>query len=543
MKLATVTIKNFRRFTDLTIQNIPESARLIMLTGPNGCGKSSLFDAFALWHDRTAPTRRGIEWDSSYRGKVGASASSHNGSQILDQITLKFHDALSGDANEQKKRFYIRSAYRNDPEFQIQQLNRSGPILDEQRIQRLIDNDAAVSKNYRRMVSDGFQEVYEDASPTETIGNFREWSIAEVRDPFRRLFPDLTLNSLSNPLVNGTFRFTKGSSKGFEFKNLSGGKKAAFDLILDIVVRSREFNNTVFCIDEPESHMNARLQAELLQVLYELIPPNCQLVMATHSISMMRRAQDIETDNPGTVAFLDFGNLNFDEAQVIEPIKPNRKFWQDAYAVAFDDLAALVAPKRVVICEGHPVTMKRGPNHGHDADCYNTIFGDNFPDTRFVSMGNKDEVIGDKHGFGAALRLLTDGVSVIQLIDHDDSSPNMVNRLQQDGIRVLSRRNLESYLYDDEVIKALAMSEGQPDKIGELLAATEKARASALAKGKAPDDLKPAAGLIYVACTKILGLTQHGNDAGEFARETLAPLIEPGMVVYDELEKAIFGDA
>ena len=45
---------------------------------------------------------------------------------------------------------------------------------------------------------------------------------------------------------------------------------------------------------------------------------------------------------------------------------------------------------------------------------------------------------------------------------------------------------------------------------------------------------------MYVACKKILGLTQYGNDAKEFARETLAPLIKPGMAVYEELKSDIF---
>ena len=70
--------------------------------------------------------------------------------------------------------------------------------------------------------------------------------------------------------------------------------------------------------------MNARVQAELLSVLYELIPETCQLMLATHSIGMMRRAQEIEAQQPGTVIFLDFGERDFDQPQVIEPTVPGR---------------------------------------------------------------------------------------------------------------------------------------------------------------------------------------------------------------------------
>ena len=42
------------------------------------------------------------------------------------------------------------------------------------------------------------------------------------------------------------------------------GRRLRSDLILDLVVARSKYNNTIFCIDEPESHMHANLQAELL---------------------------------------------------------------------------------------------------------------------------------------------------------------------------------------------------------------------------------------------------------------------------------------
>ena len=427
----------------------------------------------------------------------------------------------------------MRSAYRNDPEFQLRKLGRTVDPLDEVRVNRMIDNDAAVSRNYQELASQGLEDLYEGAEGSMTFDRYRKESIGDVQGALRKLFPDLELNSLGNPLREGTFRFTKGVSQGFMFKNLSGGEKAAFDLILDLVIARRDYDKTVFCIDEPEAHMNMRLQAELLSVLYELVPDNCQLMLATHSIGMMRRARDIELDVPGSVVFLDFGGHDFDTPQIIQPATPNRSFWHHAYEIALDDLAALVAPSRVVICEGELGTKSV------DAPCYEQIFKDEFPDTRFVPMGGASEIENDKRGLAEALRILIGGLQVVRLIDRDDRSDEEVAELSERDIRVLGRRHLESYLFADEVLRALALSVGREDKIKELLQA--KRAILARCQEGAADDLKRASGFIYLGCKRILGLTQCGNDTKTFMRVTLAPLINPDTTVYRELRCAIFG--
>lgn len=534
MKFKSATIKDFRRFTNLVVSDIPETARLIILAGPNGCGKSSFFDALCLWHQSEA--WGSFRWDPDYYIKGGSQIARE---RRMDDVEVKFHEDCGPDEQERRKILYVRSAYRNDPEFQINQLQRLGNPLDQESSPRMIDNDASVAKNFQRLASQALEDVFDPKDGKVTLEKFKEQVIGDISTAFSKLFPDIELNSLGNPLEDGTFRFTKGTSKGFSFKNLSGGEKAAFDLILDLVVAKRTYDNTIFCIDEPESHMNARLQAELLSVLYELIPENCQLMLATHSIGMMRRARDIAVGNPESVVFLDFEDLDFDLPQVIEPTIPDRTFWKKAYNVALDDLAALVAPERVVICEGEPMASQPVRNHSHDAKCYDRIFEDEFPETRFVSMGNDREIVGDKRGLVEALLSIVDDLKVLRLIDRDDRTDEEIADANRQGVRVLSRRNLESYLFDDEVLRALAVSVGKDGEIEKLL--SEKQRIVANKTSGPPDNLKLVSGEIYNACKNILDLKQCGNAAKAFMRATLAPLIKPGMGVYDELKRDIFG--
>ena len=46
MKISKIELINFKRFTHLVIDKIPDDAKLVLLIGSNGSGKSSVFDGF-----------------------------------------------------------------------------------------------------------------------------------------------------------------------------------------------------------------------------------------------------------------------------------------------------------------------------------------------------------------------------------------------------------------------------------------------------------------------------------------------------------------
>jgi hypothetical protein len=104
------------------------------------------------------------------------------------------------------------------------------------------------------------------------------------------------------------------------------------------------------------------------------------------AIGMLREARHIERQTPGRVAFLDFGGgKDFDLPVSLVPTKPTRSFWESALNVALHDLADLVAPQKVIVCEGNPAGAVAGRNAEHDARCYTTIFGDEMPEVVFVA--------------------------------------------------------------------------------------------------------------------------------------------------------------
>lgn len=529
MRIKSIHLKQFKRFTDLKISDLPETTKLVVMIGPNGCGKSCVFDAL---HAK-AVVRHYWGWQEehmTYWNKQDSLNHENKPSNFDDdeKIKIDFHGASPTDSESWKKAVYARSAYRNDPSERIQQLHRVGPAVDEHRFVRLIENDEAVTLNYQRLASDGFEDAYERCDEGMTLKELRRQLLGDIRDAVGRLFQDplLHLNGLANPLRDGNFRFTKGDAERFLYENLSGGEKAAFDLILDLVVKSREYNDTVYCIDEPEAHLNLRLQAKLLRELYRLIPEDCQLWIATHSVGMMRAAYELEESNPGKVIFLDFGQRDFDRPQAIRPLSINRKVWEQMHRVVLEDLAALIAPRRIILCEGKP------GEQGLDARCYNTIFGDEFPDTLFVSTGGK----GQGENYSTVIKAIVEA-EVILLRDKDNLSPRGVEEEKNTGKLILSRAKIEDYLLDDEVLRALCdMHAGVAvSKFNEVKLLKENKLQERNSNMKAiVNDLRN-------WTINSLGVHDAGDNSASFLEDTLAPLIKPGMKVYEELRGDIFG--
>ena len=530
MKIKSIRLRDFKRFTDLTISELPETAKLVVLIGPNGCGKSSVFDALhgkaVVRHHWGWPTEQLGYWNKQYSSEDGKEPP---GFDDAEKIGIDFHGVSPTNRESWIRAVYVRSAYRNDPVVQIQQLRRVGSVVDEHRFARMIDNDASVRLNYERIVSDAFEEAFERSDGKITLDDFRKQIIGDIREAIQRLFdnPQLDLNSLGSPLRDGTFRFNKGEAEQFSYDNLSGGEKSAFDLILDLVVKCREFDDTVFCIDEPEAHLGLRLQAKLLKELYRLIPANCQLWIATHSIGMMRAAYDLEQENPETVTFLDFDKKDFDQPEIITPSKMNRTAWENMHRIMLEDLAVLIVPSKIILCEG------RHGEEGLDAQCYNTIFAEEYPDTLFVSTGGK----GEGTNYRAVVKAIA-RAEVVLLRDKDNLSAQGIKKERDSGKRVLSRAKIESYLLDDEVLSALCDKQAGDDenKVHNLLQLKQTKLEDS------GDNIKAIVNELRRWTIYSLGVQDAGDNSSSFLQDTLAPLIKPGMKIYKELEKDIFGD-
>ena len=528
MKIKSIKLKDFRRFKNLTIKDIPEEARLVVMIGPNGSGKSSVFDALYQYKKSQGILAVG---DDPYFNKFDSSGQS----ELM--VKVGFHTGSLQNYEDWDRIIHIRTSYRNDLVEDLgSYATRTNSIVSEYRFRMLADNDQAVAPNFGRILNQWIERSSATGRRKKNIGDLQDKVFGELRDAIAVLFSDskLVLTSLGSLNLYKVFQFNKGTSHGLSYVNLSSGEKAALDLILDIIVAKKEFTDTVFCIDEPEAHIHTKLQGPLLGQLYKLIPENSQLWIATHSIGMVRKAQDLWRENEKSVVFLDFGDekLDFDDDATITPTSPNPDLWARTYEIALGDLAKLVAPKRIVLCE----------STSFDADCYNKIFGVHHPETRFIPIGSDQDVEKADENLIPVIQAVAEGAEILRLRDRDDADEDEIEDNKEKGIRTLSRRNIEGFLLDDEVLLKFCKYHNIPDQIQNLIEAKQTALNDSIANGKPHDDLKPTAQRIHITARNALSPTPVGNKKTGFMKNHLAPRIQPCMDVYKELHDIIFGE-
>lgn len=525
MKITKLQLKAFKRFDDLTIDLGETPQKIIALVGPNGCGKSSIFDAFEA---KLKVFRNHGQEDAGFYSR----AQYYEDESIKNTNYSHNQSIIITPAGITRKSFYIRTAYRFTPKINVTAIGAQRDVFNDRNEPiSSIALDNRLESNYQRLAAIIWERIF--SIRKQTGEEIIEELIGQVNRILNKVL-DVEISNFGNVLENkGQLYFKKGNVKDFPYMNLSSGEKEVVDIIIDLIIKTEHYTETVFCIDEPELHLNTKVQRKLLIEIEKLIPDNCQLWIATHSIGFLRALQEELKDK---AQILDFsGQDYFTGIKTIQPIKPTRQNWQRIFNTALEDLTHLIAPKIIIYCEGKDRPGLNGSEKGLDAQVYNNIFYEKYPEAQFVSSGGNTEL--DQRS-DIALVILTKVFSEIQILvlkdcdissgkDTTEQARQLYLSNNKSNHRVLKRRELENYLFDKTVLKKYCKSISRD---------FDEHNYDQVVSNISSDNVKDIVGKIKNICSIEVSI-----DSETF-KINLSKFITSDMSVYKELEQCIFID-
>ncbi len=514
MRLKKITLKKFKRFDDLTIDLGDNPKKIIALVGQNGCGKSSIFDAFEQILQNHVGVNSGV--NELFYSKAHYDETPNPTYHKSSAISI-IND--QGNSNFSQDSFYVRTAYRYTPNLKLSSIQQTAdPIMDPARPGYSANIDNRLNNNFARLHGSLINDFY---SGSKTGDEVRAEFIDDINHRLSNVL-DVRITSLGNVVEGkGQLFFEKGVAKNFPFENLSSGEKEVVDLLIDLTLKTKYFRNTIFCIDEPELHLNTGIQRKLIVEIEKLIPNDCQLWIATHSVGFLRALQE---ELASISQVFDFSEKDyFSTAAIIKPIKPSRSNWKRIFKTALDDLSELLAPKNIIYCEGRASPSAFGQEIGLDAQIYNHIFEDEYPDTLFVSAGGTDVIKNSELALTVLSKALNQ-VSLKILKDRDTRTQQERDDFCGDSNKkMLARREIENYLFDINIIQSYS-AENQLQVDQNLLLE--------LIGDSQTQDLK-------LKQNKIKDLLKFRGSLDDL-KIALAGHIRVGTPVYEELKKCIF---
>jgi AAA15 family ATPase/GTPase len=423
MKISKIHLTNFKRFTDLLIDNIPSNSKLVLLIGSNGSGKSSLFDAFGFIDGA-------IKQDVGHNEEFWNYFRKKNDKPV--SVTLKLDDSSEftvTNKNFQKPNlsatsFYGRTSFRQIPRLTRTSLGQGGHIdfqKDSDRPRFFIERDNRFENDVEKITEVILKDFFRSKESNEQI---RQKYINPLNSALKNIFGSgngtrLQLIEIIPPLEGkvAQISFRKGDSE-IHYNYLSAGEKEVFNLLINLLSRGSLYQDTIYFLDEIDLHLNTKLQFNLLKEITEnWIPENCQLWSATHSLGFIEYAKQ-----SNTATIIDFDDLDFDLPRILSPEpKDNPDIYE--IAVGKDFLPALFQQMNIYFVENK------------DKDFYATV---GIANTVFVSDNNRNNVY---HKVRAT--------NYKGIVDRDFLSDDDIIQIRENypNLSILNYYCLENYLY------------------------------------------------------------------------------------------------
>lgn len=313
--ITNIKVNKVRHLKDFEIDLSEQKAKHLILTGKNGCGKTSLLDAMATFlnsimgsedplvekqylrtyieelkkvEDRSTKQARKLEEEIEYF------------KEQVKELTGGVWLTLNCSFEEMNEKFeqgqFIAAYYKADRVFTAE----VPKYVEKVELKSDYAVDEAPRENFIKYLLDlkMTQALAITSGKTEKAEQIKDW-FDKFQGMLQQIFED---DSVKLEFDEDTFKFqiVMDNREPFDFNTLSSGYAAILDIVVDLIIRMEKQTNKVFdfsipgvvMIDEIESHLHLALQKNIMGLLTTIFP-NVQFIVSTHSPFVLNSLEDV----------------------------------------------------------------------------------------------------------------------------------------------------------------------------------------------------------------------------------------------------------
>ena len=259
-----ISINSIRDIRDTVIELSDKEAKNLIVTGPNGSGKTSLLEA--LWLNITNMLQR----DSSVSPMSGLDVDFSN----LDKMREAY---LQGE--------YIVSYYKDKRNYEVASENgaRKVELKDAYTVSESPGEDFV--EYIKTLIIQ--ENMYRNQQENAGVADGLRQRMDRVKTMLRNIYDNDAID-FDFDIANMNLRIKEPEREPYGFNELASGYAAILSIVLDLMMRMEKKVTDAYdlpgivMIDEVDAHLHLAMQRNVLKNLTKLFP-NIQFIVTTHS--------------------------------------------------------------------------------------------------------------------------------------------------------------------------------------------------------------------------------------------------------------------